>query len=372
MQLRFGGVRGTSGVSALTAAQELLVTQAGVPSGWTAIASQPWVLLAPSSGTGTTSVGVSINPLTAPASGTAQATVTFTANGGLAGPVVVGVTLVITDAAGAVSAPIGSFDTPSDGATVSGSIAVTGWALDNIEVTKVELWRDAHTSDPGGARFGGADARGGKVFIGNAAFVDGARPDVEGLSPNAPRSYRAGWGYIMLTRGLIWDGKGPFKLHAFAFDAEGNMTALGSKTIAVDNAASQKPFGAIDTPGHGDSVSGVISNFGWVVPSRGATISRQNVQVFIDNVFVGNPGGLSRRPDLDKAFGATFDTSQANRVITIDTTLFANGVHTIRWLVTDSSGASDGVGSRFIRIQNTAQTRSVTAPAAGAAQAVVQ
>ena len=42
-------------------------------------------------------------------------------------------------------------------------------------------------------------------------------PDVEGLSPNTPRNYLAGWGYIMLTRGLIWDGKGPFKLYADQF-----------------------------------------------------------------------------------------------------------------------------------------------------------
>jgi len=355
-------------VTALTAAQELLLSQAGIPSGWTATASQPWVQVFPTTGTGTKSVRVSINPLTIPASGNGQGTVTFTANDGLADPVTVAVTIVMTEASGPVSAPNGSFDTPADGSTVSGSIALTGWALDNIEVSKVELWRDAHTSDPAAARFAGGDTRGGKVFIGHASFVEGARPDVEALSPNTPRNYRAGWGYIMLTRGIIWDGKGPFKVYAFAFDFEGNMAALGSKTITIDNAASVKPFGAIDTPGQGESVSGTINNFGWVIPSKGSTISRQNVQVYIDNVLVGNPGGLSRRSDLDAAFGGPggFDTSQANRVIAIDTTQFTNGVHTIGWLVTDSSGQADGVGSRFIKIQNsaiitTSQTTAATA-----------
>jgi Big-like domain-containing protein len=358
-QLRFGGVRNGSAVTTLTAAQDVLLSQPGVPSGWTATANQPWVLVSPAAGAGTKTVRVSINPSAAPPPGGSQAAVTFTANDGLADPVTVAITVVMTDAGGPVSAPAGSFDTPVDGSTVSGSIALTGWALDDIEVAKVELWRDAHTSDPAAARFGGGDARGGKVFIGNASFVEGARPDVEGLSPNTPRNYRAGWGYIMLTRGLIWDGKGPFKVHAFAFDLEGNMAALGSKTITIDNASSAKPFGAIDTPGQGDTVSGIINNFGWVVPSKGATIGRQNVQVFIDNVFVGNPGGLSRRADLDAAFEPLgFDTSQANRVLVIDTTQFANGVHTIGWLVTDSSGAADGVGSRFIRIQNTALSSS--------------
>src|SRR5262249_5616768 len=37
----------------------------------------------------------------------------------------------------------GSFDTPVNNTTgIAGSIAVTGWALDPIEVTKVDIWRE--------------------------------------------------------------------------------------------------------------------------------------------------------------------------------------------------------------------------------------
>src|SRR5207248_5769955 len=111
----------------------------------------------------------------------------------------------------------------------------------------------------------------------------------------------------------------------------------------------------------GETVSGTINNFGWVIPSKGSTISQQNVQVYIDSVFVGNPGGLSARSDLDSDFGPLgFDTSQANRVLAIDTTQLTNGVHTIGWLVTDSSGQQDGVGSRFIKIQNSALRAATT------------
>jgi hypothetical protein len=139
------------------------------------------------------------------------------------------------------------------------------------------------------------------------------------------------------------------------------MTPLGSKTITINNATSIKPFGAIDTPGQGETVSGTINNFGWVIPSKGSSISQSQVQVFIDNVFVGNPGGMSARPDLDALFKPQgFDTTQANRVLSIDTTRFANGVHTIVWIVNDSSGQADGVGSRYIKIQNGALTASHT------------
>jgi hypothetical protein len=360
--LTFAGVRNATSFTSITAAQEILLTNIGGSSNWTATSSQPWVLLSPTPGFGTRSVSVSINPATAPTSGTQTATITFTTADGPAVPKTVAVTFVVTSATSAPSPATGSFETPTDGSTVSGSIAVTGWAVDNVEVTRVEIWRDAHPSDPAAARFSSADARGGKVFVGYATFVEGSRPDIEAFAPNAPRNYRAGWGYLMLTRGLVWDGRGPFKLHAFVFDVEGNMTALGFKAITIDNAASIKPFGAIDTPGQGETVSGTINNFGWVIPSKGSTISQAQVEVYIDNVFVGNPGGLSAREDLDAAFAPLgFDTSQANRVLAIDTTQFSNGVHTIGWLVYDSSGQGDGVGSRFIKIQNSTLT---TTPAA--------
>ena len=56
------------------------------------------------------------------------------------------------------------------------------------------------------------DPRNGKVFIANATFVDGARPDVEALYPTTPADYRAGWGYLMLTWGLWNQGNGTYTL----------------------------------------------------------------------------------------------------------------------------------------------------------------
>src|SRR5439155_22643728 len=117
----------------------------------------------------------------------------------------IAVTLNLVPSSAAPSPPFGSFDTPVGDATVlAGSVAVTGWTLDNIGVQKVELWRDlqpGETTPP----FAGAasDPRNGKVFISNVTFVDGARPDVEGLYPTMPANYRAGWGYLMLTWGLF-------------------------------------------------------------------------------------------------------------------------------------------------------------------------
>lgn len=99
---------------------------------------------------------------------------------------------------------------------------------------------------------------------------------------------------------------------------------------------------------------------GWVLtPNAGATIPAANVRVAIDGVFLPDVPSVSDRADITSGFAA-FNTSGAGRGVFIDTTKFANGVHTIGWLVTDSTGEADGIGSRFFTINNP----SVTAPVA--------
>jgi hypothetical protein len=92
-----------------------------------------------------------------------------------------------------LSSLFGSFDSPADStARVAGVLPVTGWALDAVEVLKVDIWREPVGSEPAGAL----------IFIGDAIFVDGARPDVEALNPKVPFNNRDGWGYQMLTNSM--------------------------------------------------------------------------------------------------------------------------------------------------------------------------
>jgi hypothetical protein len=225
---------------------------------------------------------------------------------------------------------------------------VSGWALDDIQVTRVTIWRNPAPGEytPHGN---------GLVYIGDAVFLEDARPDVAAVFPQAPLNYRGGWGYLMLTRGLPNGGNGTFDISVYAQDAEGKQTRLGVRRISVTNATAVKPFGSIDTPGQGETVSGVIFNWGWAItpnpanyiPNDGSTIT-----VHIDGVAAGHPVYGLYRSDIATAFPGFANSDSAVGYFVIDTRTLSNGVHTLGWLVTDSAGNTEGIGSRFFRVRN--------------------
>lgn len=239
--------------------------------------------------------------------------------------------------------PFGSFDSPKNGSIVRSSIAVSGWALDNIRVVSVKIYRDPVPGESG------------LKFIGDADFVKGARPDVELSYPQYPYKDRAGWGYMMLTNFLPNNGNGTFTLYAVARDGSGNETTLGTKTITCDNSNAVKPFGAIDTPTQGGSASGSgFINWGWVltpqpnkIPFDGTTID-----VWVDSVNIGQPTYNIFRADIAGFFPGYANSNGAVGYFYLDTTAYDDGVHSIQWTATDSGGNTDGIGSRYFEIQN--------------------
>ncbi|MCA1650155.1 MAG: hypothetical protein LC753_07680, partial [Acidobacteria bacterium] len=248
---------------------------------------------------------------------------------------------------GATGAPFGLVDTPVDNSVVSGSIAVTGWALDDIEITGVTIYRDPVPGEGSSL-----------IFVGNAVRIDDARPDVEGLTGSTPFQYRAGWGFLVLTNFLPNGGEGAYVLRVYATDREGYATRLGSRTIMGANASSVRPFGAIDTPAQGETISGSsYPNFGWVL-GRGSVVASPalggSVTVFIDGVAVGSPCCWGARSDLTALFPASTypGVNQALGVYNFNPSLLPNGLHTIAWGVTATNGQADGVGSRFFNVIN--------------------
>jgi hypothetical protein len=184
--------------------------------------------------------------------------------------------------------------------------------------------------------------------------VPGARPDIVTLyGTQYGDAGRASWGYMLLTQGLWNQGNGTFKLYAFGFDRTGAFSTLGTKTITIDNANATKPFGSIDTPSYGGTASGVVTNFGWALtPGATCTITNSNVQVSVDSGPLTPVVYGDVRPDVAAAFPGYTNAPAAGAHYTLDTTTLTNGMHTIGWIVTDSCGRADGIGSRFFTVAN--------------------
>ena len=300
---------------------------------WLAIANDSWITVtsaASGTGTGTVTFSFGFNATGAARSGTIT---------------IGGQVFTITQAPPTSSPAFGVVDTPADGVTgIAGSLAVTGWALDDIEVKRVTISRDGLPGEPAS-----------EIYIGDATFVEGARPDVAAVNPGVPFNTRAGWGYLLLTNMLPNQGNGTFRLHIDAIDAEGSTRRIGSRTFVGDNANSIRPFGAIDTPLQGGVVSGTsYVNFGWAltpnpksIPTDGSTIT-----VFVDGAPAGNPVYNNFRADVAGLFPGLANTSGAIGYKYFDTTAWTNGVHTIAWVVSDSAGEAEGIGSRYFTVNN--------------------
>ena len=300
------------------------------PCAWSAASDAPWVHLGAAEGSGDATLTLTVDPN--PTTTTRTTTLS------------IGGRLVTVTQAGAFSQPaFGFVDTPADNTSgVSGALILGGWALDDVGVTRVRIFRDPVAGEP--------DA---PIFIGNATFVDGARPDVAAVFPAFPGASRAGWGLQILTNGLPGGGNGTYRLLVFAEDTEGHSTLLGTRTFTAANATATIPFGNIDTPSAGQTVSGTIINFGWALTPPPAFIpSGSTIDVLVDGVVVGHPTYGFARSDIDTSFPGFMNSGAAVGYFILDTRTLTNGLHTIAWVVHDNLGGTQGIGSRVFFVDN--------------------
>ena len=373
ISLRFGAVTNGSAFTSQTAAQVVRLTQAGTGTvTWSATSNQPWLQVSPASGTGSANLSVSVVSVGGlPLGGTVAGAITVTLTGAsnTAGPIAVSLNLIQN---GTSASPFGFVDTPVNNITgVTGAVPFTGWALDDIEVTRVSVCRAAVGAEvaPIDPNCGGAR----QIFVGFAVFIDGARPDVAATYSAFPVNTRGGWGFMVLTNTLPSQGNGTFVFHIWAHDRDGRAVVIGTRTMTCANASSILPFGAIDTPTQGGVASGTAYNvFGWVLsrtnradPPGGGTVIVQ-----VDGVTVGSPGGWTARPDLTGLFPGFPGISTALAVFGLNTTSLTNGLHTIQWVAIDNMGRIEGIGSRFFTVSNGAGA--VTAAGEASAQTALR
>jgi len=331
-QLNFGAVEN----GPQTPIQTIFIDNSGTGVlNWMVTPNENWIEVNPQNGTGPGLIEVFINATELPI-GEHFGSILIIENSATNSPQIVPVNLDIYSE-GNSSNPFGSFDTPLEGSTVNGMISITGWALDDLSITDLTIYKDIGN---------------GQEYSGMASFIEGARPDVETAYPDYPNHYQAGWGFMFLTNFLP---NGSVTLSAEATDIEGNNVTLGTKTVIIDNFNAVKPFGDIDTPVQGGIASG--TNYpveGWAltpqpntIPTDGSTIT-----IYVDGVNVGNAAYNLPREDIATLLPGYNNSNGAGFSYDLNTTNYSNGVHSIQAIAIDNVVNSDGIGARYFTIFN--------------------
>jgi hypothetical protein len=175
--LGFGVTRNGSTIVAHSPEQTVQIAQTGPGLvSWQLKSDQPWLTATPAAGTGSGAITIKIRKdAAAPSTTRAVGHIHVVTRGAIGVPEPITVTATMLDAS-STGPPFGSIDSPVENmADVSGSIAITGWALDDLGIAGLRLYR---------APVAGEGTQ--PVFIGYPVRVEGARPDVAAAYPQLP------------------------------------------------------------------------------------------------------------------------------------------------------------------------------------------
>ena len=228
-------------------------------------------------------------------------------------------------------------DAPKAGSTVSGTVSIVGWAIDN-------------TSSVGTA-IGSVQVAVDGAKVGNATYGS-SRPDVCAAYPGRPGCPNVGFSYSLNTATL---SAGSHTVTVSATDTDSTPdTGSASVTIVVAGTPPPAPPSVfIDAPKAGSTVSGTVSIVGWAIDntsSVGTAIG--SVQVAVDGAKVGNATYGSSRPDVCAAYPGRPGCPNVGFSYSLDTTKLTAGIHALTVTATDSDSKPDsGSSTLYVTVQ---------------------
>jgi N-acetylmuramoyl-L-alanine amidase len=237
---------------------------------------------------------------------------------------------------GCPSQTIGTIEFPVENGTVSGFVRVTGFALDGNLVSNVDLYVDGQDetnriTSPGGAN------------------INLPRPDVMQAFPafaGSPGQYP---GFEMSFRAVSY-ANGTHTVWVRITDVTGCCYWVGPRTVTIDNARNQPPFGNLDYPENLSSVSanGVLQIEGWALDDR----SVDHIDVLIDGLQIRQAVVGVYRPDVAAYYPDSSQALVAGFLLYFDSTRLTNGVHTVTVKAVDDQGQIGLIGNRQIQVFN--------------------
>jgi len=240
-------------------------------------------------------------------------------------------------------------DAPAQGSAVSGTVTVSGWAVDNASVV--------------GTPISSVQVKVDGSVVGTATYGI-SRPDVCAVYPGRPGCPNVGYSYSLNTSAL---SVGSHTIMVTATDSDGTPDS-GSSSVTV-NVQTPLPTVYIDAPAQGSAVSGTVTVSGWAVDNAsvvGTPIS--SVQVKVDGSVVGTATYGISRPDVCAVYPGRPGCPNVGYSYSLNTSSLSVGSHTIMVTATDSDGTPDsGSSSVTVNVQTPLPTVYIDAPAQGSA-----
>jgi streptogramin lyase len=244
--------------------------------------------------------------------------------------------------------PSVSIDTPAGGSTISGTVTVAGWAIDNTAAV--------------GTAISSVQVKVDGTVVGTATYGI-SRPDVCAVYPGRPGCPNVGYSYSLNTATLT---AGTHTITVAATDSDGTPD-IGSATIMV-TVSGPPPSVHIDSPATSATVSGVVIVAGWAIDNAtavGTAIS--SVQVKVDGTVVGTATYGISRPDVCAAYPGRPGCPNVGYSYSLNTATLTGGTHTIAVVATDSDGTPDtGSASTTVSVSAAAPSVNIDSPAASA------
>ena len=238
-----------------------------------------------------------------------------------------------------------SIEAPSAGASVSGTIVASGWALNSGDTLSGILISIDGQAQGQGIRYARADVC--------ASYTS---PDCPNPGP--------GW-YLIIDTTKFADGAHTLTLSALSTGGTDRTTAQ-SFTIANGGTPAESSFhGLVEVPSANFTYHGNVVFSGWIAD---ASASISGVSIYVD----GTPEGaatLYSRPDVCAVYPGP--NCQAGWYINLNTDMVANGAHTLVAKAISADGHTF-VTSKTFQVQNfaggsTSTLANIEAPSAGAA-----